>query len=137
MRLSTRSRYGLRAVCYMAENYDKGYISLSEIATNTRLPENYLEQIIRILKKDKLVTSTRGPRGGYMLTREIDQITVGEIIRSLEGQNNFSGCMEDGGHCEEKCTAYVAFNSIDNAINNAINSITLETMVNEQLEEIK
>lgn len=136
MRLSTRSRYGLRAVCYMAEHFEDGYLPLSEIAANTDLPENYLEQIIRILKRNKLVDSTRGPKGGYILTKPIDEITVGEIIRTLEGQNKFSGCMDDGGHCEDKCTAYFAFNKIDEAINGAIDSITLETMVNQNLGEM-
>lgn len=137
MRLSTRSRYGLRAICYMAEHVEDGYLPLSEIAANTNLPENYLEQIIRLLKKDKLVDSTRGPKGGYMLTRPNSEITVGEIIRTLEGQTKFCGCLEDGGHCDDKCSAYFAFHRIDEAINGAINSITLETMVNQNLGDNK
>ena len=131
MKLSTRSRYGLRALCYMAEHEDKGYISLSEISTTLDLPESYLEQIIRILKKHGLVTSTRGPKGGYMLSKPTNQITVGQIIRVLEGQESFSGCMDDGTHCDEKCNAYYAFYKLDEAINNAIDSISLDTMVDQ------
>lgn len=136
MKLSTRSRYGLRALCYMAENEDKGYISLSEISTNLDLPESYLEQIIRILKKHNLVTSTRGPKGGYMLSKAIDKITVGQVIRVLEGQESFSGCMEGGTHCDDRCNAYYAFHKLDEAINNAIDSITLENMVNQNSRRI-
>lgn len=72
MKLSTRSKYGLRAICYLAENEDKGYISVSEISTNLNLSENYLEQLIRLLKKENIVKSARGPKGGYKLVKDID-----------------------------------------------------------------
>lgn len=131
MKLSTRSKYGLRAICYLAENDDKGYIPVSEISTNLNLSENYLEQLIRLLKKESIVKSARGPKGGYKLVKDLDQITVGEVLRVLEGDIGKSGCNEDGSHCDDKCNAYFAFNKLDEAINETIDSITIDKMVNQ------
>ena len=130
MKLSTRSKYGLRAICYLAENEDRGYISVSEISENLDLSDNYLEQLIRLLKNANIVESTRGPKGGYKLVKKLDQITVGEVLRVLEGTFNVTGCLEDGSHCDNECRAYFAFNKLDEAINDTIDSITLDTMVN-------
>ena len=133
MKLSTRSRYGLRAVCYLAENEDKGYIPVSEISEKLNLSENYLEQLVRLLKKENIVESSRGPKGGYKLTKNPDEVTAGEVIRVLEGDWNITGCYPDG-HCEDKCNAYFAFYKIDEAINDTIVSITLDVILNNRLE---
>lgn len=133
MKLSTRSRYGLRAICYLAENSEKGYIPVSEISRNLELSENYLEQLMRLLKKDEIVKSVRGAKGGYRLTKDLDEITVGEILRVLEGDLNTSGCQDDGAHCKDKCSAYFAFDKLDQAINDTIDSITLENVINQEI----
>lgn len=133
MKLSTRSRYGLRAICYLAENDDKGYIPVSEISSKLDLSENYLEQLVRILKQENLVESTRGPKGGYRITRDPKDITAGEVIRVLEGDWNITGCYSDG-HCVDKCNAYFAFYKIDEAINDTIDSITLNQIINSKVE---
>lgn len=133
MKLSTRSRYGLRAICYLAENDDKGYIPVSEISSKLDLSENYLEQLVRILKQENLVESTRGPKGGYRITRDPKDITAGEVIRVLEGDWNITGCYPDG-HCLDKCYAYFAFYKIDEAINDTIDSITLNEIINSEVE---
>ena len=133
MKLSTRSRYGLRAVCYLAENEDKGYIPVSEISEKLNLSENYLEQLVRLLKKENIVESSRGPKGGYKLTKNPDEVTAGEVIRVLEGDWNITGFYPDG-HCEDKCNAYFAFYKIDEAINDTIDSITLNEIINNKVE---
>ena len=133
MKLSTRSRYGLRAICYLAENEDKGYIPVSEISDKLDLSGNYLEQLVRVLKQENLVESTRGPKGGYKLTRNPEDITAGEVIRVLEGDWNVTGCYPDG-HCVDKCNAYFAFYKIDEAINATIDSITLNEIINNKVE---
>lgn len=133
MKLSTRSRYGLRAICYLAENDDKGYIPVSEISSKLDLSKNYLEQLVRILKQENLVESTRGPKGGYRITRDPKDITAGEVIRVLEGDWNITGCYSDG-HCVDKCNAYFAFYKIDEAINDTIDSITLNQIINSKVE---
>lgn len=130
MKLSTRGRYGLRAVHYLAENQNNGYVSVSEIAENLSLPENYLEQLIRLLKKNGFVKSARGAKGGYKLSKQADQITVGDVLRVLEGEITASDCVaSDVCQKTENCEAYFVFAKIDDAINNALNSITIEDMV--------
>lgn len=133
MKLSTRGRYGLRAICYIAENQDKGYISVSEISEKLNLSENYLEQLVRMLKKDSLIKSSRGPKGGYKINKNLDEITIGQILRSLEGDMTTSECVSGKVICDEKCDAYDLFTKLDYLINSAIDSITLENIVKHEI----
>lgn len=135
MKLSTRGRYGLRAVHYLAANEENGYISVSDISNALNLPDNYLEQLIRILKNNNIVQSARGAKGGYKLSKSSSEITVGDVLRVLEGEMTSSECVADRKNCENKdCEAYHVFAKIDNAINSAVNSITIADMVNEKFD---
>ena len=133
MKLSTRGRYGLRAICYIAENQDKGFISVSEISENLNLSENYLEQLVRMLKKDGLIRSSRGPKGGYKINNDLNNITIGQILRSLEGDMTTSECVSGKVNCDEKCDVYDLFTKLDFLINQAIDSITLENIVKHEI----
>lgn len=133
MKLSTRGRYGLRAICYIAENQDKGFIPVSEISENLNLSENYLEQLVRMLKKDGLIRSSRGPKGGYKINNDLNNITIGQILRSLEGDMTTSECVSGKVNCDEKCDAYNLFTKLDFLINQAIDSITLENIVKHEI----
>lgn len=133
MKLSTRGRYGLRAICYIAENQDKGFIPVSEISENLNLSENYLEQLVRMLKKDGLIKSSRGPKGGYKINNDLNNITIGQILRSLEGDMTTSECVSGKVNCDEKCDAYDLFTKLDFLINQAIDSITLENIVKHEI----
>lgn len=133
MKLSTRGRYGLRAICYIAENQDKGFIPVSEISENLNLSENYLEQLVRMLKKDGLIKSSRGPKGGYKINNDLNNITIGQILRSLEGDMTTSECVSGKVNCDEKCDVYDLFTKLDYLINQAIDSITLENIVKHEI----
>ncbi|WP_311492490.1 Rrf2 family transcriptional regulator [uncultured Anaerococcus sp.] len=133
MKLSTRGRYGLRAVCYIAENQNKGFIPVSEISEKLNLSENYLEQLVRILKKDGLIISSRGPKGGYKINSDLDKVTIGQILRSLEGDMTTSECVSGKYICNDKCDAYDLFTKLDYLINSAIDSITLENIVKHEI----
>ena len=133
MKLSTRGRYGLRAICYIAENQNKGFIPVSEISENLNLSENYLEQLVRMLKKDGLIKSSRGPKGGYKINNDLNKITIGQILRSLEGDMTTSECVSGKVNCDEKCDAYDLFTKLDFLINQAIDSITLENIVKHEI----
>lgn len=133
MKLSTRGRYGLRAICYIAENQEKGFIPVSEISENLNLSENYLEQLVRMLKKDGLIKSSRGPKGGYKINNDLNNITIGQILRSLEGDMTTSECVSGKVNCDEKCDAYDLFTKLDFLINQAIDSITLENIVKHEI----
>ncbi|WP_311481513.1 Rrf2 family transcriptional regulator [uncultured Anaerococcus sp.] len=133
MKLSTRGRYGLRAICYIAENQDKGFIPVSEISEKLKLSENYLEQLVRTLKKDGLIKSSRGPKGGYKINKALDKVTIGQILRSLEGDMTTSECVSGKVNCNDKCDAYDLFTKLDYLINTAIDSITLENIVKHEI----
>lgn len=132
MKLSTKGRYGLMAMYQLAMAYGEGPISIKSIADEEDLSENYLEQLFSTLKKDGLVVSSRGAYGGYMLTRHPKDITVGEILRSLEGENYPADCVSsDGFECkkEDMCVTKVVLAKIKSGIDQVIDSITLQDMV--------
>ncbi|MFO7173469.1 MAG: Rrf2 family transcriptional regulator [Bacillota bacterium] len=85
MRLSTKGRYGVKALFELALRYGAGPVSLKEIAENQGLSEHYLEQLAGPLRKAGLIASVRGAHGGYVLARPPEQIRVGDILRALEG----------------------------------------------------
>lgn len=134
MILSTKGRYGLKMMYEFALNYGTGPMSLKEVAQKQQLSETYLEQLISHLKKAGLVTSVRGAQGGYELTRKPEEITVGEIIRVLEGPLAPSECViDDEPECSkaEYCVTRLIWEKIMDSINNVIDSITLNDMVND------
>jgi Rrf2 family transcriptional regulator, cysteine metabolism repressor len=134
MILSTKGRYGLKMMYEFALNYGTGPMSLKEVAQKQQLSETYLEQLIAHLKKAGLVTSVRGAQGGYELIRKPEEITVGEIIRVLEGPLAPSECVvDDEPECSkaEYCVTRLLWEKIRESINNVIDSITLNDMVND------
>lgn len=92
MRLSTKSRYGTRMLLDIAENCQRGPVSVAEIAARTGISEKYMEKVIRRLKKAGLVLSKRGPKGGHVLARPAESITVGDVVRALEDWVVLKGC---------------------------------------------
>ena len=86
LRLSTRSTYGMRAMFDLAANYGHGPVSVTTIAQRQRLTVPYLEQLLNRLRRHDLIESVRGPKGGYLLAKAPKVITVGEIVRALEGR---------------------------------------------------
>ena len=100
MKLSTKSRYGTRMILDLAQHYGQGVIQLGEIAKRQKISLKYLEQIIRPLKKASYVKSFRGAKGGHMLNKPPDEISVGEIVALLEGSNSFVDCDQNSESCE-------------------------------------
>lgn len=118
----------------LAKQYGKGTMSLKDIAKNQKLSETYLEQLISHLKKAGLVNSVRGALGGYELSRPPSEITVGVIIRTLEGPLAPSDCvLDDEPECERAgyCVTRTIWEKIMDSINNVIDSITLQDMIND------
>lgn len=137
MKLSTKGRYGLMAMHQLAQDYGQGPISLKSVAERQGLSENYLEQLFSSLKKDGLLTSVRGAYGGYMLSRSPDDITVGQVLRALEGQMAPSDCV-DGTHHEctkgQDCATKLVLVKIKDSIDQVIDSITLNDMIIDNIE---
>ncbi|AHF07452.1 RrF2 family transcriptional regulator [Desulfitobacterium metallireducens] len=133
MKLSTRSRYGVKAMFDLAQHAGEGPISLKSIAERQGISEHYLEQLISGLRKAGLVTSIRGAQGGYVLGREADQIRVGDVIRVLEGSIAPVDCVsEEDPECCQKakyCVTRTIWEKVRDSIADVVDSITLANMV--------
>lgn len=110
MKLSTRGRYGARALMELAKNYGQGPLSLKEISNRQDIPLKYLEQIAMSLKDAALIKSVRGPAGGYELCRPPSEVHLLEIVETLEGALSFVRCVQDPEFCGRVGTC--AFNEI-------------------------
>ncbi|WP_026487509.1 RrF2 family transcriptional regulator [Caldanaerobius polysaccharolyticus] len=135
MRLSTKGQYGLRAMFELALSYGEGPVALKTIAEKQEISEHYLEQLIAVLKKAGLVKSTRGAQGGYTLAMEPDKITVGDILRALEGPLAPVECVIDGEEIEcsraDFCVSRLVWKKIKDSLNKVVDSITLKDMVDD------
>lgn len=135
MKLSTKGRYGLKAMFELALHYGEGPIPLKNIAEVQEISEHYLEQLIAVLKKNGLVSSVRGAQGGYMLIDSPRRIKVGDVIRALEGDLAPVDCINDSGgsKCskESRCVTRMVWEKINESINSVIDNITLEDMIEE------
>lgn len=133
MKLSTRGRYGIHAMYDLAKHYGDGPQSIKLIAERQGIPEAYLEQLIAILRKEKLVISNRGAQGGYRLSREPKDMTVGDVLRALEGGLNLVDCLLEEDSCGKTCAcpSRVVWMKIRDGLNNIVDGITLQDMIDE------
>ncbi|MDI6715903.1 MAG: Rrf2 family transcriptional regulator [Actinomycetota bacterium] len=138
MRMSTRGRYGARAMLDIAANYEKGPVSLKDMARRQDISLKYLEQLIPPLKAAGLIRSIRGAGGGYTLVKEPHEINLLQIIQALERLSPVD-CLDTPGVCPrvKKCATYEVWKELLEATNNILQSITLADMVERQrkLEE--
>ena len=130
MKISTKGRYGLRVMADLSASYMKentACIPLRDVAVRQDLSEKYLEHIISPLVKAGLVKSIRGAQGGYMLGRAPQDITVGEVLRHLEGPLTFAICAEDSADCSKSgsCAAQYVWRQMKDAIEAVVDNITL------------
>lgn len=131
MKISTRSRYGLRAILELAMEYGKGPLQIKIIAERQEISNKYLEQIMAILKSVGLVRSIRGAKGGYVLAKEPKNIRVSDIFITLEGPLITVDCIEHPEFCT-RCTDCVTrhvWTRIQDSILKVMDSITLQDLV--------
>ena len=133
MKLSTKGRYGLKAMFELSLNQNDGPVSLKVIAKKQNISDQYLEQLFSALKKAGLVKSVRGAQGGYLLNRDPKDITVGDILTVLEGPVSLSDCLLDDEICENSniCVTKVVWEKIKKGIEDVIESITLQDLIND------
>lgn len=139
MKLSTKGRYGVKAMIDLALHTQEGHVSLKSIAERQNLSENYLEQLFASLRKADLVKSIRGSQGGYSLSAEPENITVGHILRALEGSLAPVDCVieEESNCCQsEECVTKFVWEKIRDSINSVVDSISLKDLI-ERHEIIK
>lgn len=138
MKLSTKGRYGLRAMLDIATNQDKGPITIRLIGEHQGLSERYLEQILIPLKQAGLVKSIRGSQGGYVLGRDAVNITVGDIIRVLEGPIAPVECVNETNPEEcnraDYCVTRIIWSKVRDSIAEVLDSYSLDDLVRESQE---
>jgi Rrf2 family protein len=134
IRFSTRGEYGLRMMMDLARCFGKGPQPLSEVAKHEALPASYLEQLVGKLRKAGLVTSHQGVHGGYELSRPPAEITVGDVLRVLEGPISPMICATEG-ESEELCyrqyfcSANLVWERVRDSVAQALDSLTLADLV--------
>lgn len=136
MKLSTKGRYGLKAILDIALYSKEDAIALSGIAERTKISLNYLEQLISKLRKAGLVNSVRGAQGGYRLAKDASEISVGDILRALEGDLSLVNCVSSESGQEEKmcesadiCVTRYVWERINTSISSAVDTMMLSELV--------
>lgn len=134
IRFSTRGEYGLRMMMDLARHYGKGPQALTEVARHEALPATYLEQLAGKLRKAGLVISHQGAHGGYELSRPPADITVGQVMRVLEGPISPMICATEGETdplCDRQyfCTASLVWEKVRDSVAQALDSLTLEDLI--------
>lgn len=128
MLVSTKGRYALRVMIDLAEHVGEGYLPLRDIARRQDISEKYLESILKVLVRSRLIEGLRGKGGGYRLTREPDQYTVGEILTLTEGSLAPVSCLVQGAApCPRMsgCRTYNMWKGLDDLIEDYFGKITL------------
>lgn len=133
MKLSSKTHYGLIACHILAKNYPDNRVSASTLETAISVSGKYLEKIMRMLSKRNIVSAGRGANGGYYLTREPKDITVGEIVRALEDDMEIIECVKEDGKCK-CCPTSGVWKKLYAGINELLDSMNLEQMINGQLQ---
>ncbi|PZS08275.1 MAG: Rrf2 family transcriptional regulator [Chloroflexi bacterium] len=137
MRFSTRGEYGLRMMMDLARLYGRGPLPLSEIAKHEALPVSYLEQLASKLRKAGLISSRHGAHGGYELTRAPRDMSIGEIMRVLEGPITPMVCATEGETemvCDRQyfCGASIVWERVRDSVAQALDSLNLEDLIPER-----
>jgi Rrf2 family protein len=138
MKVSTKGRYGTRAVLELARRYGQGPVLVREISERQEISERYLENILNALRKSGIVVSARGAGGGYQLARNPAEITVGDVVRSLEGPLDVVECTGPRP-CERnsRCATYRVWNNLKSAIERELDSVTIADMLETDREFIR
>ncbi len=131
MRISTRSRYGIRLMIEIAEKFGKGNVLLKEVAESQDISEKYLSQIVIPLRRAGLIIGSRGIHGGYTLAKPPGEITVKEVIEVLEGDLAVIDCITNSRLCEKsgKCASIELWNMLSKNITDFLNSLTLNDLL--------
>ena len=131
MKISTKIRYGTRAMLELASHYGEGAIELKEIAQRERIPPKYLEQVITPLRTAGLVKSARGSKGGYSLGKPPSEISLRDVYEVLEGPVHLVDCLRDPKVCQRvsSCVTRDIWQEVSEAIDRIFRSVTLQDML--------
>ncbi|HFE37884.1 MAG TPA: Fe-S cluster assembly transcriptional regulator IscR [Gammaproteobacteria bacterium] len=136
MRLTTKGRYAVTAMLDLSINYQKGPITLSDISKRQGISLSYLEQLFSKLRKNGLVDSARGPGGGYRLSRNADEIAVGEIITAVDEKIDATNCSGKGDCLNGgPCLTHELWCDLSKQIRDFLFNITLGQLVSNREEQ--
>ena len=133
MKLSTKGRYGLRALIDLALYSENETVSIQSIARRQNISDSYLEQLMRKLRSEGLIVSVRGAHGGYKLARPANEISVGDVLRALEGSLEAVTCGGEDNSCQgaDLCVTKFVWERINSSIRDTVDSIKLSQLVEE------
>lgn len=135
MKISTKGRYGLRALIDLAQYSEEEPVSISSISARQGISERYLEQLMTLLKKAGLIKSIRGAGGGYILAKDVSEISVGDVLRALEGNLEPVECsaFHEKEICEaaDSCVTKYVWKKINESINRTVDEMDLKQLVEE------
>lgn len=133
MKLSTRARYGIHAMFDLALHAGQPPQALKAIAERESIPEPYLEQLMGLLRKEGLVISARGAQGGYTLSASPEEISIGRILRALEGSLAPVSCLENDEACGRTCdcVSRLVWQRLQVSIELAMDNMTLKDMLDD------
>ena len=135
MKITTKGRYGLRALIDLAGFSEIEPVSISSIATRKGISERYLEQLMTLLKQAGLIKSIRGAGGGYVRAKDMSEISVGDVLRALEGSLEPVECagfnQEDSCEAAGGCVTKYVWQRINESINRTVDEISLRQLVEE------
>lgn len=124
MKISTKGRYSINLLVDLAQHRSSGYISLRDIAARQGISKKYLEQIVPVLNRGGIVSTNRGYNGGYRLAVSPDRCTVGQVLRLTEGSLSSVSQYDDDTTC-------FVWKGLDEAVNNYLDSITIQSILDE------
>ena len=132
LRFTKRADYGLMAIHYIASNDGLGAVSAKRIAEEFGIPPELLAKILQRLAKRRLIVSQNGPKGGYVLTRRPADISVGEVVRALEGPISIVSCLDHSGCPQElRCNLKRPVQKLQTAISHLLDSMSLTELSNQ------
>ena len=137
LRISTKGRYGTKALLDLAMCYGKGPVHVRDLAKSQRVSERYLEQVLILLKVAGLVRSIRGAHGGFILARPPSEISLAEIIGAMEGSVSLVECVDHPEVCTRSaaCVSRDVWGEVKKAVTDVLESVTLRDLVERQKEK--
>ena len=132
MKISTKGRYALRLMLDLAEHQNEGFVALKDVAERQGISKKYLEKIVPLLNKSKVLRTTRGYQGGYMLAKSPEHYTVGDVLRITEGSLAPVSCLDDDVNlCDraDTCMTLGVWQGLYKAVTEYLDSITLQDIL--------
>jgi Rrf2 family protein len=138
LRFTKRADYGLMAIHYIAVHEDGGAVSAKRIAEEFAIPPELLAKILQRLAKQRLIISQNGPKGGYVLARHSGEITVGQVVRALEGPINIVECLDADSECPQmaRCNLRLPVRKIQAAISQMLDTMSLAELAGDDVPEL-